>query len=668
MQLFWNAIVKNESARIERCVRSLLPYVDGAVIVDTGSSDGTAAIIQKMFMEAGKPIDVHFSQFENFAQARNEALRRARESKLPWDWLLLADADMELIHGAPSLREDLEKLQGVAYDMRQTVGSLSYYNRRLLSRQAIGWYECPTHEYLDVPTSGIVNGSYFLDHADGANRPDKSKRDVEILKEALKTETRIGLVQRMCFYLAQAYYDMGDWEHAATWYKKRVELGGWDEECWNAQLHYAHALGNMGKKPEFLWEMIQAYGMRPTRAEVLYDLARFFRERGQNHVSMLFSETGLGMPPSGDVLFVNDYVHTGCREEFGICAYYDSARRERGAVINDELSLDLKGTWQSREQARANLYWYLRPLGEHLASFRPARLLFPDYGGYVPTNPSVINHDGKPLILVRTVNYLITEEGRYAIRSPDGSDSGVDYPICSRNYLVALACDGIADRVIELALPSNLPPPAFHLVRTFEDSRLFEYQGNLWTISTVRELNSDGWCEQVLAAIEGDRYSDQWTKVLPKQRVNEKNWMPWVRDGELCFVYRLGTLVNTSGEIIAQYEPSVDCGHISGGSQVVPIAKDVNLAIVHEARPIPGTPRRFYQHRFVRLASDGRLLGWSRAFVFQDKQIEFAAGMALFGDKLLLSYGIRDREAWIAWVDLAEVLEFIEDGKSGVKR
>src|SRR5215467_908022 len=164
MQLFWNAIVKNEAPRIERCVRSLLPVVDGAIVIDTGSSDDTPRIIRDLFGEAGKPLEIFSAPFENFEQARNAALRAARESTLPWDWLLLVDADMELIHGEPSLRSDLEQLDGSAYDMRQQAGNLSYYNRRLVHRSATGNYIGVTHEYLDVPTSGIVNGCYFLDH------------------------------------------------------------------------------------------------------------------------------------------------------------------------------------------------------------------------------------------------------------------------------------------------------------------------------------------------------------------------------------------------------------------------------------------------------------------------------------------------------------------------
>ena len=37
IKLCWNAIVKNESARIVRCMESLVPYISCAVVVDTGS-------------------------------------------------------------------------------------------------------------------------------------------------------------------------------------------------------------------------------------------------------------------------------------------------------------------------------------------------------------------------------------------------------------------------------------------------------------------------------------------------------------------------------------------------------------------------------------------------------------------------------------------------------
>src|SRR5215472_9642715 len=95
-RLCWSAIVKDESARIERCVRSLLPYVDCAIVLDTGSTDDTPGIIKRMFREAGKQVEVWEHPFEDFAASRNRALEAARNSKIAWDYVLLVDADMEL--------------------------------------------------------------------------------------------------------------------------------------------------------------------------------------------------------------------------------------------------------------------------------------------------------------------------------------------------------------------------------------------------------------------------------------------------------------------------------------------------------------------------------------------------------------------------------------------
>ena len=216
-------------------------------------------------------------------------------------------------------------------------------------------------------------------------------------------------------------------------------------------------------------------------------------------------------------------------------------------------------------------------------------------------------------------------------------------------------------------MPKTLPPPAFKLVLGFEDSRLFEWQDRLWTISTVRELTREGWCEQVIAEIitlaDGTvAYGDDWKKILPRDRRHEKNWMPWpgypTKDS-LRFVYRLGSVIDTGGSIQTQMSV-LDIGHISGGSQVIEVGSKLYMAVVHEARMIPGKGTRYYQHRFALLRSDGQVMGLSKPFYFTDKQIEFCAGLALFGDELMVSYGVRDEEAWVATMDLHQVLRFIE--------
>jgi glycosyltransferase involved in cell wall biosynthesis len=652
VKLGWSAILRNEAAIISRCLDSILPHVDYGLVVDTGSTDGTPDIVKKAFADASKTVEIEHTVFHDFAQARNEALAFARASDLPWDYLVLSDADMAMVVEDPYWKRQLNG--GLAYDVRQVAGTLNYWNRRILNRKATGDYKCPTHEFLDVPTAGNIDGIWFKDHADGHNRPGKFERDIKLLEDMLKTETNEGLIQRAHFYLGQSYFDAKNWGKAAEHYKIRASLGGFAEEQWNAQLHYAHALGNLGRHAEFIWEMLQAYQMRPSRAEVLYDAARFFRERGENHLSLLFSEAGMQIKRPDDQLFVNDFVYkSGCREEFSICAYYDPAHRSRGAQVCNDLALE------GSEQARGNMYWYLRPLAEHVPSFKPKRLRFEPPDGWAATNPSVINYQGRSVLVLRTVNYTITPEGVYAIRG-SGGDCSPHNAICTRNYLghLSYALDQIT--MDELPLPENWPEPKFHPVRGLEDSRLFEWQGGLWTISNVRELNPEGWCEQVLVPLNAR--GRPWKKILPKKRLHEKNWQPWVKNDELRFVYRQGTLVDDDGNVVFESDSGFDARAISGGSQVIE-ADGVYLSLVHEARTIPGRPNRYYAHRFVRYAVDGAVTGMSMPFYFHDKQIEFCAGLAYFPDKrqLMASYGVMDREAWVCVLDLEEVLRFIEE-------
>jgi glycosyltransferase involved in cell wall biosynthesis len=664
VKLGWSAILKNEAAIISRCLDGILPHVDYGLVVDTGSTDGTPDIVKKAFADAGKTVEIEHTVFHDFAQARNEALAFARASHLPWDYLVLSDADMALVVDDPDWKRQLNG--GLAYDVRQVAGTLNYWNRRILSRNATGDYKCPTHEFLDVPTAGNIDGIWFKDHADGHNRPGKFERDIKLLEDMLKTETNEGLIQRAHFYLGQSYFDAKNWSKAAEHYKIRASLGGFAEERWNAQLHYAHALGNLGRHAEFLWEMLHAYQMRPSRAEVLYDAARFFRERGENHSSLLFSEAGMQIKRPDDQLFVNNFVYkSGCREEFSICAYYAGGKiRDRGAQVCNDLALE------GSEQAMSNLYWYLKPLVDHVPSARSVRLQPQIAEGYAATNPSIINHQGKPMAIVRAVNYTITPEGVYAIRGKDGTCSPDWFvnPINTRNYLVHLSDDLELTAVNELPLPENWPEPKFHPVRGLEDCRLFEWQGGLWTISNVRELNPEGWCEQVMVPLNAR--GQPWTRILPKERKHEKNWMPLVDGDNLYFIYRLGTALKVDGSVFNSYDPGFDVSHISGGSQVIEVPGGL-LCLVHEARTIPGRSNRYYQHRFA-LMVHGAGIRLSPPFVFHDKQIEFAAGLAYFPDEyvdhepdgeglLMASFGVMDREAWVSLLDLQEVLRFIEE-------
>jgi glycosyltransferase involved in cell wall biosynthesis len=230
-------IVKNEAARIERCLASVKPHIACWSITDTGSSDETCARIRDLLGDL--PGYLSHIVFENFGQARNDALRAALQSRLDFDYLLLADADMELI--AP---DGFGGMEAPGYRMLQKSDQLSYWNTRLVRRDNPSRYKGVTHEYLetDRPVENLA-GPYFIDHADGANRPGKFDRDIALLEEALMRDPDDA---RSVFYLAQSYKDRGDFAKAADLYEQRALMGGFDEEVFYSWLAASRCMRAFG--------------------------------------------------------------------------------------------------------------------------------------------------------------------------------------------------------------------------------------------------------------------------------------------------------------------------------------------------------------------------------------------------------------------------------------
>ncbi len=650
-------------AKIIRCLESVAPYIDNWVIYDTGSTDDTIPLIEGFFKASEIPGYVVKGKFVNFEQARNDALRAARQSPYDWEYLLLADADMELV---VEDRAAFEKLNGASHSLIQRNGGMSYGNIRFIRRGETGAYIGVTHEYLNIPDAGLIEGIWYKDHCDGANRPDKYSRDIRLLETALKADPNNG---RYLYYLASTYSDASYFQKAEEAYLKRINLGGWAEETWSAIYKRAHCFRSMGKEAEFVKELLSAYNFRPCRAEPLYDLAKFYREKGMNYAALLVLEEGLKIPPTGDMLFVQDYCyHPGMQEEFSIAAFYDPKRQDRGFDITNFLSLDPKGTSGSRDLARSNLFHYMKPLCTHIPSFQTRRIPFtPPDPMYIAMNPCITRYGPDLTCLVRTVNYTMDEHGRYLIRATNGEANGSN-PISTRNYLVRLENNFEVARYLEVLPPEGFPPPVYPLVVGCEDMRIFEWRNDLWSISNIREQNAEGWCEQYMARVlpsdnPGFTHLDTGRFLRPAHRQHEKNWMPFVSQptGELRFVYRPGEFIYPSLESV-KHETVYDAAHVSGGSQMIPFMGGY-IGVVHEARPHPHTGKRWYQHRFmyIDLGGEKPFTRLSLPFVFHDRVIEFAAGICWHPDekRVLISYGREDKEAWIASVDAFELAEFV---------
>lgn len=82
-------IVRNESRFLAECLRSAAPFVAEMIVVDTGSTDDTAAIAS-----AWGAAVIHAAWEDDFAGARNLSLAAAAQP-----WILVLDADERLVVG-----------------------------------------------------------------------------------------------------------------------------------------------------------------------------------------------------------------------------------------------------------------------------------------------------------------------------------------------------------------------------------------------------------------------------------------------------------------------------------------------------------------------------------------------------------------------------------------
>jgi hypothetical protein len=65
---------------------------------------------------------------------------------------------------------------------------------------------------------------------------------------------------------------------------------------------------------------------------------------------------------------------------------------------------------------------------------------------------------------------------------------------------------------------------------------------------------------------------------------------------------------------------------------------------------------RVYLHRFVSLDDEFRITGISPQFIFRAPGIEFAAGLAILDNSVIVSFGVADRECWLARLPLDRVI------------
>lgn len=270
--------------------------------------------------------------------------------------------------------------------------------------------------------------------------------------------------------------------------------------------------------------------------------------------------------------------------------------------------------------------------------------------GWSRFNPSIVRHDGRTTIAVRSANYRLTEAGRYEM-----SDSAIR----SQTILVDLV-DGEAVNARPLSIITARNPSAYP-VQGWEDVRLFTADDSVAALATVRDVDESGLCRIALLVADGVDEMREVVVTSPRPDRHEKNWAPWPTAGGTRAVYswdplRIVTINPATGESSLDDRGASGLGPgTRGGSGGVALDSDEWLFVVHEVHAM--ATGRTYVHRFVTIGADGLVERASPRLRMTGLGIEYVAGAAREGDDLLITFGVGDREAWLARVPLSGVLD-----------
>ena len=311
-------IVRNEAHIVQEVLDAVAPYISSWVIVDTGSDDGTQDLIRNHMARLGIPGELYEQPWRNFGHNRTEALTLAQGHG---DYIWVMDAD-DTVVGTP----DFTRLSADIYSLRIKLADDIYWRPQLFRDGLRVHYEGVTHEYATWDDSCVdlrLQGEYHIEdrHLSARNLSgQKFVRDRDLLLAEVERNPEDG---HSVFYLAQTYFDLGDFVNARKWYARRAEMGGIQEAVYYAMYRVAVLMSLLGEPwPDVQDAFLRAWEFRPTRAEPLYAIAYRYVLNQRYRLGYLFAKRAAEIPfPEQDRMYVwTDLYAWRAIDEQAVCA------------------------------------------------------------------------------------------------------------------------------------------------------------------------------------------------------------------------------------------------------------------------------------------------------------------------------------------------------------
>lgn len=665
-----NMIVKNESKIITRLLESIVSIIDCYCICDTGSTDNTVELINTFFSERNISGKVIFEPFQNFSHNRNVALEASHGMS---DFVLLLDADMIL-----DIRNfNKNMLQSYdSFSILQGSDHFYYLNKRILRNNGLYSYVCVTHEYINIPSGDRSydfkkNELFIIDIGDGGSKADKFERDIRLLLNGIQEEPNN---VRYYFYLANTYKDSRNFQEAISYYKKRVEFGGWEQEVWQSMYRIGFCYKDLGDIQSAIYWWMNAYELLPERIENLYQIVKYYRENGKRKLALQFYNMALTELKKNlnrdNYLFLENDIYTyKLFYEYTIIAYYLQIKN-----IDNEV-MTILNTNNIDENIYNNI---LNNFKFYATVLKPMALV--DYSNELDINMDNVmtkfrssssclisnkNKDGY-LLNVRYVNYYINENGFYLN--------------CDR-HIATINKTGVLTKNLQL-----------------EDAKLFDlnfvdrrYVG-IEDVKIFQDVETDnilfagtGFHQNNTIGIVCGNYDMNSEKLLSTEVTCsfnrsecEKNWVYVDYKNATHMIYKWHPLQicklneeRTELNLVESKQMPILFSRVRGSSCGFKYHKNQNILqdeniklqmseteiwfVVHY---VSYESPRHYFHGLVVFDEHLNLLRYSPPFKFQGDPIEYCLSVVVEDDRVLMNYSGWDRTTKIAIYDKSYIDSF----------
>lgn len=273
--IHFTMIVKDAGDDFEKVLVENLPYIDRWTILDTGSTDNTINIINKVLV-GKKKGQLYREPFVNFRDTRNRCLDLAgKECK----FAIMLD-DTYVIK--ENLRLFLNEIRGdqfsTSFSLYVKSHDMEYTSNRITKTEINLRYKYKIHEIIQTENNVNVlipkDKSSIYDYGNEymeKRTMDRKQYDLDILFETYKEDPNDS---RSLYYIAQTYNLIDKYELAYEYFSKRIEHHdeGFLQEKIDACFEIARLSNFKLNKP---WEdceklYMRAYEMDKSRPDSLY--------------------------------------------------------------------------------------------------------------------------------------------------------------------------------------------------------------------------------------------------------------------------------------------------------------------------------------------------------------------------------------------------------------